>query len=208
MTTLETAYIMPSTAHFLACEEQDTSRCAEGSSRDATPSSAAKQNKPDTPSTAHDNDFGRNVPYRFRRYLRAHHVESTGIAPSAPRDVEQGPQSKLVKQPTSGSVSTAARPSEGKANASQRIEPRAKGRETVETSGESRSEPAQPKNNNRSRSRKADAQTSDGTLAKVNEPKRRSKRLEERKATTPEAASDSQSRTLTRGKLNEGGSSG
>ena len=133
----------------------------------------------------------RNVPTRFRRYLRAQHAESESS--SRPRGDIEKPRSDVVKPQMPGpsaknqvDTRSAVKPPSG-------TEKCVKVGETGQTTGESSGDQPQPKNKGRSsRARKGAAQKKNGVPVEANvEPKRRSKRLEAMKTAAHETTSDS-----------------
>lgn len=196
MAALGTTYIMSSAALFLALEDREATLHPAGSSRDAAAATQAEPRAAQVASsTIHpggDAD-NRNVPIRFRRYLRVRPAENS--APSGSRDDDVGgTQSRTTRLQPPGSNSTAVIGLQGGANAPDVTEPRVPEGEASKTNG---SRPSQPKNKRRSRSHKAGAQPSDGAAATKEkaEPTRRSKRIEGRKAPTPETTSGSDSQS-------------
>lgn len=196
MPALGTTYITSSAALFLALEDRHATRGAAGSSRDAAATTQAEQVASGSTNLS-EHDEHHSIPIRFRRYLRPRHAQNS--APSGSRDTDlEGPQSQPAGLQASGSHSTAIADRQGVANTLDATGPRV---QDGEPSQPSRSEPSRPKNKGRSHSRKASAQPSNRAAAKEKaEPTRRSKRLEGRKAPTPETTSDSQSGTSTPGK--------
>lgn len=200
MPALGTTYITSSAALFVAFEEQVAARGAESSLRDAAAAAATHKEQVGSSSTENSgHDEHRNVPIRFRRYLRARHAESS--APSGSRDADRSPQLSPAVPQASGSGPTVVTKTQAAAQTPKAIEPRAKDGEASQANVESRGEPPQPKNKGRSRSRKAAKQAANGVNAREKaEPTRRSKRLEGMQAQTSETTSDSQSGTSTPGK--------